>query len=353
LIPSNSRFTGGGSVIVDDIGKTCAPDVEYLLQRYSELIPIELRRIAGAFGSWQWIVLLIIRDMPEFESFLRNEIYGKGPGFVSGCFALADADKLSRLERNELCRRIMFEKRAHLIASLAGEHHGTMSVNLLSKLDVEASNAELCRQLLNVARDPVKVLLASHIQKLTFPIIWWINQVPAWMCSVNSLKALAECSGNLKLRLADDLIALCRLIEIRYPDQKRDIGRALRNARDGEHILALRDSLHARLVDKMPFPPPPVAANDRLQPITSAKRMRAEARRMHNCLGSLAQSVLEGSRYFYRWNGSEPATVCLVKNPTGRWVLHDALGKDNEPITAKTKVEIETALQSALGRDGH
>ena len=81
--------------------------------------------------------------------------------------------------------------------------------------------------------------------------------------------------------------------------------------------------------------------------------MRAEARRMHNCLGSVARSVLEGSRYFYRWNGSEPATVCLVKNPTGRWVLHDALGKDNEPLTAKTKVEIETALQSALGRDCH
>jgi hypothetical protein len=97
------------------------------------------------FGSWQWIVLLIIRDMPEFENFLRSEIYGKGPGFVSCCLALADADKLSRPERNELCRRIMFEKRAHLIASLAVERHGTMTVNLLSKLDIEASSPALER----------------------------------------------------------------------------------------------------------------------------------------------------------------------------------------------------------------
>jgi hypothetical protein len=39
----------------------------------------------------------------------------------------------------------MFEKRAHLIASLAGERHGTMTVNLLSKLDIEASSPALER----------------------------------------------------------------------------------------------------------------------------------------------------------------------------------------------------------------
>jgi hypothetical protein len=291
--------------------------------------------------------------LPEFESFLRSEIYGKGPGYVSCCLALAGADELSRPERNELCRRIMLDKRAQLIASLAGEHHGTMAVNLLSKLDVEASSAELCTQLLNVARDPVKARIAGHIRELTFPIVWWINQVPAWVCSANSLKALAECSANLKLRLADDLIALCHLVEIRYPDQKRDIGRALRNARDGEHILALRDSLYARLVDKIPFPPPPVAANDRLQPITSARMMRVEANHMRNCIGSLAWSVLNGSCYFYRWDGSEPATVCLAKDPSGRWVLDTALGKNNKPLTPKTEVEIETVLQSVLGRGCH
>jgi hypothetical protein len=33
--------------------------------------------------------------------------------------------------------------------------------------------------------------------------------------------------------------------------------------------------------------------------------------------------------------------------------FHEALGENNEPLTAKTKVEIETVLRSALGRDCH
>jgi hypothetical protein len=79
--------------------------------------------------------------------------------------------------------------------------------------------------------------------------------------------------------------------------------------------------------------------------------MRVEGRHMRNCLGRLAWSVTNGSYYFYRWDGSEPATVCLAKNPSGRWVLHTALGKNNEPLTPKTRAEIEAVLQSALGRD--
>ena len=66
--------------------------------------------------------------------------------------------------------------------------------------------------------------------------------------------------------------------------------------------------------------------------------MRAEGRRMCNCLGSLAWSVLNGSLCFYRWEGAEPATVCLTKNPSGRWVLDTALGENNKLLTPETKV---------------
>jgi hypothetical protein len=343
--PLELQVYWGDSVIVDDTGRTSAPDVEDFFQRYSDLIPIELRRIAGAFGSWQWIVLLIIRDMPEFECFLRSELHGKGPGFVAACLALAGANKLSRPEQNELCRRIMFEKRAHLIANLAGEHHGTIALKLLSKLDVEASSAEFRTHLLNITGDPVKSRIASHVRALTFPILWWINQLPSWACSIKLLECLAEYSGG------HDLVALCRFVENNCPDQKRNIGRALRDARNGEHLLALVDTLHARLVDKIPFPLPPMAANGRLQPITAARMMRVEASFMRNCLGGLARSVVDGSRYFYRWEGSEPATVCLARNPLGRWELDTALGENNKPLTLKTKVEIEAVLQSVLGRE--
>jgi hypothetical protein len=218
---------------------------------------------------------------------------------------------------------------------------------LLSKLDVEGLRATLCAQLLDVARDPVKARIASHFRVLTFPIVWWINILPSWACSISLLKGLVECSGD------HDLVALCRFVETNYPDQKRDIGRAMRRARTGKHILALGDSLRARLVDSIPFPPPPVAANGRLQPITSARLMRVEASDMRNCLGNLTWSAANGSNYFYRWDGSEPATVCLAKDPSGHWVLEDALGKNNEPLTPKTKVEIEMVLQLALGRHCH
>ena len=42
-----------------------------LFQRYIELIPIEIRRVASAFGPWQWVVLSMIWEEASLRTFCK------------------------------------------------------------------------------------------------------------------------------------------------------------------------------------------------------------------------------------------------------------------------------------------
>jgi len=143
-------------------------DADAHLQRFIELIPIEIRRVAGAFGPWQWVVLSMIWEEASFADFLRDELSAVGPGFVAGCLALARPDKLTRAERDELRRKLMFAKRAQLVSSLVG-CKGSMVARWLRKLHPdETLRAGFRFYLFAIANDPVKARVARHMPALTF-----------------------------------------------------------------------------------------------------------------------------------------------------------------------------------------
>jgi hypothetical protein len=338
--------TGGFGIA--DPAITDHAEARHLFQRYADLIPLETRRVAGAFGTWQWIVLSMIRDTPTFQDFLRQELSVSGPGFVAACLALAGADQLNDPERSQLCRDLIFEKRSILVARIAGEHHQRAAARWLHKLEADACSMKQCAELLALVRDPIKAQVASHMPRLTFPILWWLLRLPSWVCSVKLVECLAELATDTKSRRLDDLFTLCRRGELKHPDQRRYIARALRRAKSSEHLLVVLDSLTTHLLSMVPFPPAPFPGDERLQPLTSVRTMRAEGRRMRNCVGQLVREVLDGSHYFYRWEGSELAIVSLTRGASDSWELGECAGRCNESLTPTTTAQIKAAVRKML-----
>ena len=322
-------------------------DADTHFQRYIELIPIEIRRVTGAFGPWQWVVLSMIWEEATFADFLQDELSAVGPGFVAGCLALARPDKLTRVERDELRRKLMFAKRAQLVSNLVG-CKGSMIARWLRKLHPdETLRAGLRFYLFAIANDPIKARVASHMPALTFSSLEWLERLPPWVCSVGLLEQLSYHAGG---EFRDNVLTLCRSVEKKHPERKANIVRSLRSIRDADHLIDLVELLTEGLVNAAPFPPAPLRGDKRLQPLTSARMMRSEGLRMRNCIGGRVRSVAAGSCYFYRWEGAEPATVCLVRNPSGCWELGDCLGVGNLPLSPETMKQISASVQAALAR---
>ena len=329
---------------------TANTDADTHFQRYIELIPIEIRRAAGAFGPWQWVVLSMIWEEASFADFLDYELSAVGPGFVAGCLALARPDKLTRVERDEFRRKLMFAKRAQLVSNLVG-CKGSMVVRWLRKLQPdETLRAGLRFYLFAIANDPVKARVASHMPTLTFSTLEWLEWLPPWVCSVRLLEQLPHHAGG---EFRDYVLTICRRVEKNHPERKASIARSLRSTRDADHLIDLVDLLTEHLGNAAPFPPAPLQEDKRLQPLTSARMMRSEGHWMHNCIGGLVRSVVAGSCYFYRWEGAEPATVCLVRNRSSGWELGECRGVGNSSLSPETMQQIGAAVQAALALDCH
>ena len=305
----DGRFTAAD----DTAAKT---DADAHFQSYIELIPIEIRRMTGAFGPWQWVVLSMIWEEASFADFLRDELRAVGPGFVASCLALARPDKLTREERDEFRRKLMFTKRAQLVSSLVG-CNGSMVARWLRKLHPdETLGAGLNFYLFAIANDPVKAQVASHIPALTFSSFEWLEWLPPWVCSVRLLGQLSHHAGG---EFRDYVLTMCRSIENNYPERKAGIARALRGIRDVDQLIDLVELLTERFVNATPFPPAPLRGDKRLQPLTSARMMRSEGHWMRNCVGGTC-AVGRSWKPLFLPMGRGPTSNNLSGPPPLRWL---------------------------------
>jgi hypothetical protein len=288
-----------------------------------------------------------MRNEPDFAGFLRSELRSVGPGFIVGCLALAGADRLSTNEHRALCLRIMRGKRRRLVASLAGDD-APISARILRKIDPEALTPQVARVLADLVCDPVKAKVVRHLPTIAAPVIWWLNELPGWACSIRLIELASDSSVSAKLRGDVDLPGLLQFVEKNCPDHRHALARALRSAHDGDQLVANVGNFIAGLAERIPFPASPFLGTAELEPLASAEAIRAEGRRMRNCLGGLTWPVRDGRFYFYHWHGAEPATVGLVRGPSGGWQLDSCLGFDNQRLSKSTHAQIEAVVGCRL-----
>jgi len=139
------------------------------------------------------------------------------------------------------------------------------------------------------------------------------------------------------------------LIEQAGPVWKDRLRQSLSRVHSFDNLMTWTLRWQRRLTEVVGFPASPILASQQLVPLATADAMRHEAHEMQNCLDTMVASVLEGSTYFFRWDGGAvPATVMLERTPEAGWQFQEALGFDNEPLDQQTESYIRSLVQARL-----
>jgi hypothetical protein len=285
-------------------------------------------------------------DTPAFGDFLEAERRGAGPGFVAACLVIHRADRLARAERAALGRRIMSDRREALIPGLGRALAPRLAVALLASLPAATLTPEVCEDFLVLMTDPAKSGLLRRGQPLTAPMLRVLRRLPAWICTGNLPRLLADLEPDDAF--ASAFFGLVRVVERDWRDQCDALRQSLRQARDAEHLPALVTRWQVRLQERAALPPPPFSEDAVLKPLSTAPMLRAEALRMRNCIASYLPEIACGDAYFYAWNGFERACILLRRRASGGWCLGEALGVANAPLSAETERRIRAAIQARL-----
>ena len=319
---------------------------EHLFQRYVDLIPLAIRRTAGAFGMWQWVILSMIWDEPAFADFLRTELDVIGPGFVAACLVINGADRLRPVERADLCRRIMFGKRDGLIPGFPATCSPKTAVAAFGRFKPDALSIRTCRDLLGVLSDRSKAKIIARSRALTPGMVRLLNRLPGWICTGNLSRLLVELEDVPSIGQA--FARLAERVERDANELREPVQRSLRQVRNSDHLVAAIESWNERISHLADFPAPPFPSAGPLRPLSSARMMRSEARRMGNCIASYVPEVLSGHVYFYCWDATERGCIMLQRHARSAWRLGDCLGIGNAALTAPTQARIRAAVRAAL-----
>jgi hypothetical protein len=317
-------------------------------QRYADLIPLTIRRIVGPFGRWQWVLLSMIWAEPDFTAFLRTELRAVGPGFVIACLAMNRAADLRPQERAALCRRIMHDKREQLIPGLSETRVPATAVALLAASGQELATAEACGALLAVLSDPDKAKTLARGTRLTPALIALLHRLPPWLCTGNLPTMLAAAEDLPPVGQA--LQTLANMVEPDDTDMQAKVYRALRQVKAVQRLPAVIKGWISRIRERPGVPPPPFPQTGSLVPLSSAALVRAEGRRMRNCIAGYLPEIIAGTSYFYRWDSAEPGCIRLRRDAGGPWRLDACLGIANASLSTANERRLRAALRTALRR---
>ncbi|TIV19501.1 MAG: hypothetical protein E5V95_08460 [Mesorhizobium sp.] len=154
------------------------------------------------------------------------------------------------------------------------------------------------------------------------------------------IRALLKC--NIPARAMVELLwAVSRLTP---EHDERQLVQCVVQGRQPEAILA-------KLLSLTPFPEPPFERAGLLVPITTADQLRKIGQRLNNCLrkpgeelAAAVASVLSGQRYFYSWEGENPALLAFARCGSAGWILAEHSGPANSRVADAVIEQVEDML---------
>jgi hypothetical protein len=120
-----------------------------------------------------------------------------------------------------------------------------------------------------------------------------------------------------------------------------------------------KDGVHRWVMkhyERAPFPAAPTEGLIRdgvevLRPLTCYADLARAAREFDNCIRTYLWAVLKGDAYFYRYapeaGGKGAAIVELRRAPVVGWLVHEALGPNNNPISGLDRAAIIALFREA------
>jgi len=325
------------------------PHLYNLTPPLQKILPISAPEIGGIYGWLTPVIAGIAEINTEFArrvlSISRNEQH-----FIAMCYVLMNECQLPPTE--ETLRSEKFHSFAR--------GYGSLSRRVLLEIsnpDTSPKFAKLTqkfagaiwqpityRRLARLCDDDECYKTLSHLPSIARRQILTLGRLPQGYRNRATLRLIHKPEDLVKVIFAINLA-----MQLRPELDHAQLTASLNKAESGN----IRDWVmrHAR---KAPFPSAPVSAIDlngieAIRPLTSYSDLKRAALEFDNCIRTYQWAVMREQSYFYRYapkaEAKGIAIIELRKVPLLGWVVHEALGEKNEPISAIDRAIILRAFQ--------
>ncbi|GAB4524570.1 MAG: hypothetical protein Tsb0019_26580 [Roseibium sp.] len=350
--PDYGRVAGRKSVLAHHprtlgTGIAAGPGAETAIDDWLATLPRLLLRLAAPFGAQQWLALDLFRRAPElWKLFHRQTALGR-----LGTLSLS-------LELFLAAGRSAPDQRQQFAGLLAGATRETVLQRFLGRTPPPAVLATVERlppgagllgeRDIKSALDPGAGTSASErLARLEEKLASAILNETGW-AEMADVRALMDQGLSLPRLIATIQTGLRNLTASETPAALAGLKRA-RAPQPLQWWLSHWTALAAR---SRHFPDPPIPPAPLLTPIDSAEALHLESRRMRNGVDRFLADVLAGDLYFYHFDGTPAASLCLAATGNGDWLLLDAIGENGAGLCDSTFAEIGPELLARLGSAG-
>jgi hypothetical protein len=316
---------------------------------YFDQIPYRIRRVIGQLKGHQWLALDLIWQVPEFAWFLDNEIAEGRRHYFHACVELSGVQMMPRQCRKLFARSLLSKRRSSILSELTGFPNSRKSHRLLGKISGRDPWSALSYfNMMEIASTASGAKALAHAQTIAHEGIAYWQELPCHLKTGNLLRLFASSKTIVDLFYEETADLFWNVSN----DVLERLRASLSTITNHESLTGWIDGKFQKLIEIHPLPDPPVRGSSQLVPLDSASGMYIEAHKMGNCLDGDIFSVRAGERYYYHWNGSEPATVLLEQSDSGDWYFSQILGPGNTGVSRQTRLYAEAIIDAQLKNRG-
>ena len=280
--------------------------------RHMSQVPLEVRTAIANSDYLQWPLLEMIAQVPDFLDFLMTDDGHRSRQFAMAVMSSQLSSQPETFNPGILAQRIMGESRSGMIAEQFNTYFSRGVLNVLGTMGAHPLSAENYLKFFRQHGD------------------------------AETLRQIHPKGHELRRSLGDAWESRRqRIVQI-----DRDFRFIIASVQERAHFLSRREEKMILLR----FPHPPFAIPGVLEPLTSPLLMDEEGNAMEHCVGSMWEVVIRRTAYFYRWLGTERATVELL-NVGGSWHVGQIKGPKNATISAQTVSLIKSLVRRNLTMD--
>ena len=315
---------------------------------FQPIVDVRPVAIDAGHGPYGWLTPAIAAIAAHDQNFASRTLFLERSElhFIALCVALMgdkarDVDHLASFARNY---GVM--ERKTLFAAFDETGVDGSIVKLVPKLAGRLWRAPSYRRLAQLFMQPCGRKVLRHLPFITRRQLLTLGRLPDAFRTHGVLKKLRK-----QNRLGEFLFAIEMVRQFRTDLDERQLVASFEKG-----ASSYCRGWVTRHMEKAPFPEAPVPALMRagveaLRPLSCYDDLARGAQEFDNCIRSYLWSVLRGDSYFYRYapdaGGKGVAIVELRRAPIIGWVVHEALGPSNDPISGADRAAIVALFRNA------
>lgn len=261
-----------------------------------------------------------------FDALWKNSDNYVGRAYIFAALSLAEMNKHDDDERRKLYHKIATERRHTVLSELSGCKFTDGSLRVLDRTLPECLEREDWIALLKMASGKDRRRAINHLPTISSTMIKQFSMIP----TIFYHPPLLEILNHLLVKnrtwrmIANALSAL--------PENHiATIARKARRARSVSDFWDLCFTCLRMADDNRPFDPPPPYLHERLEPLGTARAMRAEGKTMRHCIAQYIEASRIGANFYYHRSGLWPLTLEIVRHKSG-WRIGRLAGPNNTAI---------------------